>query len=219
MKIVATQDNSSTIYLPELDEHYHSTHGAIQESKHVFIQEGLFFLTKHGKTEISIFEVGFGTGLNALLSLIEAGKSGLHITYYALEKTPVSPELIWQLNYPEMLGAEGEEFREIHESPWQEAVPITPHFTLFKIKGTLQDYEASMPVDLVFYDAFGPRAQQEMWTAELLQKTVSWLTPKGVWVSYCAKGQVKRDLKAAGLVVESIPGPPGKREMTRGQKH
>jgi tRNA U34 5-methylaminomethyl-2-thiouridine-forming methyltransferase MnmC len=219
LKTVITADNSSTLYVPELDEHYHSTHGAIQESKHVFIKKGLSFLISKGYGEIKIFEVGFGTGLNALLSWIEAESQKIRVEYYSIEKYPVPISLALDLNYSDLLGLETNEYmQKLHSSPWDELTVLSPYFSVKKIKGELQTFESDGGFDLVYYDAFGPRAQPEMWLDQLLKKSVDLLKSGGVWVSYCAKGQVKRDLKSTGLALEAIPGPPGKREMTRGSK-
>jgi tRNA U34 5-methylaminomethyl-2-thiouridine-forming methyltransferase MnmC len=219
LKTVLTSDNSNTLYVPDLDEHYHSTHGAIQESRHVFIKEGLSFLISRGYKEIDIFEVGFGTGLNALLSWLEADSQKVNVNYYSIEKFPVPVNMALSLNFSALLGSDNNDYMEkLHNASWDMLVELSPNFRLKKIKNELQCIDVNQHFDLVYYDAFGPRAQPEMWSPQLLQKSVDLLKEGGIWVSYCAKGQVKRDLKSAGLQIESIPGPPGKREMTRGCK-
>ncbi|MFN3917866.1 MAG: tRNA (5-methylaminomethyl-2-thiouridine)(34)-methyltransferase MnmD [Flavobacteriales bacterium] len=219
LKTVLTSDNSNTLYVPDLDEYYHSIHGAIQESRHVFINEGLSFLISRGYKEIDIFEVGFGTGLNALLTWVEAESQNVRVNYYSIEKFPVPVNMALNLNFSALLALDNNDYMEkLHNASWDFLVELSPNFSLKKNKNDLQCIDVNQHFDLVYYDAFGPRAQPEMWLPQLLKKSVDLLKDGGIWVSYCAKGQVKRDLKSAGLQIESIPGPPGKREMTRGCK-
>jgi tRNA U34 5-methylaminomethyl-2-thiouridine-forming methyltransferase MnmC len=216
-EILKTADGSTTIYLPEMDESYHSTHGAIQEAEHIFIQNGLLQHEEKGFTSISIFEMGFGTGLNALLTAI---RSNSLIQYIGIEAFPVEPELLSELNYLSLIG-EGHRqlFDAINSAQWEEEVPINESFQLKKIEAKIEDFE--MPInsfDLIYFDAFGPRAQAEMWTPQVLEKMSNSLKVGGALVTYCAMGQFKRDLKALGLTIEVLPGPPGKREMTKAWK-
>jgi tRNA U34 5-methylaminomethyl-2-thiouridine-forming methyltransferase MnmC len=214
-KIITTSDGSHSIYIPELDEHYHSIHGAIQESKHVFIEAGLKYLPKH-HSSISVFEVGFGTGLNALLTYLESERADLEIRYTSVEAFPVEVATVQELNYPEETGSERKVFELLHSCEWEIANVISGKFSLHKIKSTLQDVAfGNEQFDLVYFDAFGPPVQPEMWTDEGFQKLYSAMRTGGVLVTYCSKGEVQRAMKRAGFRVEKIPGPPGKREMVR----
>jgi tRNA U34 5-methylaminomethyl-2-thiouridine-forming methyltransferase MnmC len=217
LKIITTHDGSHSLLNEQLNETYHSVHGALQESKHVFIQHGLDFASK-SKSTIHILEVGFGTGLNALLTLQQAKADNLTIHYTTLEAFPVE-EAIWsQLNYVESAEAK-EQFEKLHRAKWNEAENISSNFVLKKLRATLQQVELELNhYDLIYFDAFAPNKQPEMWELPMLQKVVNSMKPDGLFVTYCAKGQLKRDLKNAGLTVETLQGPPGKREMVRGKK-
>ena len=215
-EIILTKDGSPTIYLPDLNEHYHSTHGAIQEAKHVFILNGLNEFINQEK--ITIIEIGFGSGLNALLtaiSCIESNKGTIH--YTGIEAFPLTEHEQSKMNYAELLSFPPsiEIQKKIKQSPWNEDHEIHSRFELIKIKSKIEEIDLpSDHFDIVFYDAFGPSAQASMWTIELFAKLFNSLKENGLFVTYCAKGQVKRDLKAVGFSIESRPGPPGKREMT-----
>ncbi len=215
---ILTADGSSSLFVPELDEHYHSVHGAIQESQHVFIEAGLRHLFSFHPPELRILEVGLGTGLNALLTYKETLRAKLPVTYHALEKYPLDAELALTLNYGRML-EETEGYRLIHETEWEVEQALHPFFSFTKMESALQRKNL-LPgyYDLIYFDAFGPRVQPEMWEESVLSKMAEALKPGGIWVSYCAKGEVKRRLKRVGLELEMLPGPPGKREMTRAQK-
>ncbi|MCC6837032.1 MAG: tRNA (5-methylaminomethyl-2-thiouridine)(34)-methyltransferase MnmD [Bacteroidia bacterium] len=216
-EIIQTADGSHSLYLKELDEHYHSVHGAIQEGIHVFINAGLQACNKE---KISILEIGLGTGLNALLTLMEVERSGKQVHYTAIEAFPLEEQLIAQLNYVQVLKAEEltEQFKHIHASAWGQEQTISKQFTLLKLEGQLQTTVFPATYDLIYFDAFGPRVQPEMWTEEIFSKMFAVLAPGGILVTYCAKGEVKRTLKKVGFVVETLPGPPGKREMVRARK-
>lgn len=217
-EVVRTADGSKTIRIIDLDENYHSSHGALQEANHVFIENGLNSLAN--QTEISIFEMGLGTGLNAFLTAIKAGELGLKVNYVGIEAFPVQIDEIIELDYKNLMGERFSDlYLSIHESEWNKLVEINANFSLKKIKGELQNEEMPQAFfDIVYYDAFGPRAQDEMWSKELFQKMYDSIKQGGFLVTYCAKGQVKRDLKAVGFTIEPLPGPPGKREMTRAWK-
>ena len=217
-EVVTTADGSKTIRIIDLDENYHSSHGALQEANHVFIENGLNSLVN--QTEISIFEMGLGTGLNAFLTAIKAGELGLKVDYFGIEAFPVQIDEIIELDYKNLMGERFSDlYLSIHESEWNKLVEINANFSLKKIKGELQNEEMPQAFfDIVYYDAFGPRAQDEMWSMELFQKMYDSIKQGGFLVTYCAKGQVKRDLKAVGFTIEPLPGPPGKREMTRAWK-
>lgn len=211
-----TADGSSTLFVAELDEHYHSIHGALQESSHVFINAGLLPRTEE---EIYILEFGLGTGLNAWLTAIEAERINKHINYLCLEKYPISSTEAQHLNYSSFRPDASNLFNRIHVSPWGERATISPHFKLTKIEADFLMWKPEKPkFHVIYFDAFAPTAQPELWQPELLQTCFDALNPGGYWVSYCAKGQLKRDLKSVGFEVESLPGPPGKRQMTRALK-
>ncbi len=218
-KIIVTQDNSKTLLISELNETYHSTNGAFNEAIHVFINAGIQFF--HKKKKLKIFEMGFGTGLNALLSSNYALKNELQINYTSIEKYPLDMELVQELNYPQLIDNEQAEslFTLLHSSPWEKENEINTHFTLTKLKEDLTSFNLNKnSFDIVFYDAFGPRVQPALWTKESLNKMYDLLMPGGILVTYCAQGQFKRNLKSLGFKVENLPGPPGKREMTRAIK-
>ena len=213
-EIIITLDGSSSIYIPAWKEHYHSHHGAIQEAKHVFIKNGL--LEKSNEEELKILEVGFGTGLNCLLTLQSKPKNQ-QINYHGLEAFPLEKEEIAQLNYRELLEQNTVAyFENLHQGSWNEVFKVEEFFILHKIQMLLLECKLEVnSFDLIYFDAFGPRVQPEMWTIEIFEKMFACMKKDGIFVTYCAKGQVKRDLKAVGFEVETLPGPPGKREMIR----
>ncbi|MFN5505767.1 MAG: tRNA (5-methylaminomethyl-2-thiouridine)(34)-methyltransferase MnmD [Flavobacteriia bacterium] len=211
-----TADGSPTLYVPELDETYHSMHGSVQEARHVFIENGLRFVATESK-QVNILEVGFGTGLNALLTAQYATENAIRVNYVGLEAYPVE-EAIWkEINYHTDAEARSL-YTKIMAHPFGETISIELNFSLFKEAKLIQDWVANGPFDLIYYDAFGPRAQAEMWDLPIFEKLYSLLNVGGALVTYCAQGQFKRHLKSLGMRVENIPGPPGKREMTRGTK-
>lgn len=216
-EILHTSDGSNTLYVPELDETYHSINGALQESMHVFIKEGLqYFALKN----TAILEVGFGTGLNALTTYACAASSDLNIKYTSLEGYPLSWDTVAKLKYNTLEGLQGHEiaFKEMHTCDWEEARLITPNFSLRKLNLKLQDLTLENEFDVIYFDAFAPQIQPELWTEAIFVLLYKALKPKGVLVTYCAKGSVKRVLKSVGFHLQSIPGPPGKREMSRALK-
>jgi tRNA U34 5-methylaminomethyl-2-thiouridine-forming methyltransferase MnmC len=209
-----TADGSMTIYLPEMDEHYHSYHGALQEAKHVFIVNGIERFPK--KDTITVFELGLGTGLNALLTAIWAERNQQKVAYFGLEAFPVETEMNFAMKYDSLITdyQSDDLFSKIVLAPWEAKTDISTYFQLCKCQSKIQSLLIEQKFDIIYFDAFGPRAQEEMWNFEMLKKTTSMLNPGGLFVTYCAKGQLKRDLKTLGLKVETLPGPPGKREMT-----
>lgn len=218
-EIIVTADGSKTIHMPEWNENYHSSHGALQEAKHVFLKYGLNCFKD--PREVSIFEVGFGTGLNAILTCEEAGINQQNIHYDGLEAYPVSAEEIEALDYISLFeNAESKaNYLKMHKVSWDSDEVISPNFTLRKILQKLEEFAfKAEQYDLIYFDAFGPRTQDDMWQLAHFEKLFDALKPNGILVTYCAKGQVKRDLKAAGFEIEVLPGPPGKREMTRAWK-
>lgn len=219
LKIITTSDGSHSLLNVELNETYHSIHGAIQESTHVFIKMGLEYAQeKNFNKPISIFELGFGTGLNALLTLNYSLQHKTKIVYTSIDESPLPAEIWSQLNYPPLINLK-QEFETIHRSTWGTSEPITPDFCLLKLHTTFQQLEVPYRgYDLIYYDAFAPSKQPELWSFSILEKISQGLKPGGVMVTYCAKGQLKRDLTTLGLIVETLSGPPGKKEMVRAVK-
>jgi tRNA U34 5-methylaminomethyl-2-thiouridine-forming methyltransferase MnmC len=222
IQLIKTGDGSSSLLNVALNETYHSTHGAIQESNHVFIKNGLqFFVEKNQPSSVSIFEVGFGTGLNALLSLLFSSQTKIKIDYTSVEAFPIDSETASQLNYSSILPGDQTKsyFKQLHEIEWDSKIKVIDNFSLLKRKISIQDLAfGASELDIVFFDAFAPAKQPEMWELPILEKVIKSLKPNGLFVTYCAQGQLKRNLKSLGLVVESLPGPPGKREMVRAIK-
>jgi tRNA U34 5-methylaminomethyl-2-thiouridine-forming methyltransferase MnmC len=217
-KIIFTEDGSSSLYVPELNEHYHSTHGAITESMHVFIEAGLLPIDK---PEINIFEIGFGTGLNALLAYDFARKNQKLIRYQSIELFPLKMKEVEQLNYPDFVEFEDAVsiFHKMHDCSWDAENEIASFFHLHKIEKDARDFSfGENCADVIFFDAFGPDVQPKLWTKSMFVQMFGLLKRGGVLVTYSAKGQLKRDLKAAGFKIEPLPGPPGKRQMTRARK-
>jgi tRNA U34 5-methylaminomethyl-2-thiouridine-forming methyltransferase MnmC len=216
-----TGDGSHSIEVPELNACYHSIHGAIQESKHVFIQAGLIDSGVFDYVGVhKVLEIGFGTGLNALLTLIEADKHANRIYYTGIELDPLNETEVNQLNYCEQLGLPQYQslFEKMHQCEWNEMVEITNYFRLTKIKTDLKGFSTENVFFLIYFDAFAPTAQPELWTREVFDKMHSLLLPEGILVTYCSKGGVRRALQAAGFKVEKLHGPKGKREMIKATK-
>ena len=215
-KLQVTADGSHTLFIPEMDEHYHSVNGAVQESRHVFIDAGLHHLQKEALT---VLEIGFGTGLNAFLTLLDTEVSKSVVRYYSFELYPLDWEVIDALNYGDVICKEKKDlFRALHAADWNCPVEITPGFTLHKIQGDSNREKLPEGIDLIYFDAFAPDKQPEMWNQEIFNKLFASTSPGGVLTTYCAKGVVRRMMKEAGYSVERIPGPPGKREMLRATK-
>lgn len=216
---VITDDRSSTLYVPELKQHYHSTHGAVQESRHVFIEAGLHQFSET-KNPISILEIGFGTGLNPLLTLLEADLMAIEVSFTTLEKYPLSPEEVLELNYHELLNSERAELllSKMHEVAWEESADITSEFSFLKKQIDFRKFKAKEAFDLIYFDAFAPGAQPDLWTKDIFQNMYDSLRSEGMLVTYCSKGDVRRNMMSAGFHVDKIPGPPGKREMVRASK-
>ena len=218
-KIITTNDGSKTIFIPEWNENYHSKHGALQEALHVFIKSGL---EEVENDRIRVLEIGYGSGLNAILTYINAGQNDKEIYYAGLEAFPISKDEFNALDYGSLKSITDtkEVLLNFFDAPWERDVKIDDHFTLRKMKIELENFiPEENKYDLIYFDAFGPRVQPEMWTKEILTKMFQTLDTNGIFVTYCAKGQVRRDLESLGFSVEKIPGPPGKREMLRAQKN
>jgi tRNA U34 5-methylaminomethyl-2-thiouridine-forming methyltransferase MnmC len=228
LQIIRTEDGSDTLFHRELNQHYHSVFGAVQESRHIFIETGLFPAIdkfpqgNRDETDcLNILEIGFGTGLNALLTLVEAEKRVTRIHYTTIEAFPLE-EIFWQtLNYPLFSGSPdySKVFAHLHKAGWNQTEEISPFFTLHKIHGTLEAFQPPARVfNLVYFDAFGPETQPELWTEQIFRKIYQGLAQDGILVTYSVKGTVVRALKAAGFLNEKLPGPPGKRHILRATK-
>jgi tRNA U34 5-methylaminomethyl-2-thiouridine-forming methyltransferase MnmC len=215
-QLITTSDGSHTIYVPEMNEHYHSIHGAVQESEHIFIKAGY----DNCKADpLYIFEAGFGTGLNALLTAVRSIKDNREVFYTSIEKYPVGNDLIKSLNHDEYAGSDGKKiFQLIHSSAWGGMHLICNKFNLCKVKEDLADFIPEFPIDLVYFDAFGPDKQPSMWTREIFGRIASAMRSGGILVTYSAKGEVKRNLRSVGFDVKLLPGPPGKREIISAKK-
>ena len=224
--IITTGDGSKTIQIEEWNEQYHSIHGAIQEAQHVFIEAGLQHycnsLNKESQTEpveVSILEIGFGTGLNAYLTLLESKKLDIRINYAGAEAYPVSINEINQLNYVQLILSENQHlFDKLHSLSWEKEHEIAPNFILNKRQQFFADIIDVNQFDLIYFDAFGARVQPELWTKAMFEIMYRALKPNGVLVTYAAIGEVKRSMKALGFTVERLQGPPGKRHMLRATK-
>ncbi len=213
LKLIVTDDGSHTIEGTG-GVTYHSTFGALQESRHIFIGHGL---RATSKTPLRIFEMGLGTGLNALLSLVEAIETGRPVRYEAVETEPLPLALVRELNYCRVLGRPELQslFERLHTADWDRPAALHPGFTFYKSNGDGRRHVLREPADLVYYDAFDPVAQPELWTAGLFEWLHGQLAPGAVLVTYCCKGSVQRALRSVGFRVEKLPGPPGKREVLR----
>lgn len=224
-EIRTTGDGTHTLYIAEMDESYHSRHGALQESEYVFIQQGLkFFIESHPEaSEIRILEVGLGTGLNAALTFTEASKQEKLVRYTGLEPYPIPAEIISELNYTDSETVKerfsSDTFASIHGQAFGEFEALSDFFELRKLKCRLEDFSnIGEQFDLIFFDAFAPGKQAELWKPEAIEICRDVLRKEGVLVTYCAQGQFRRDLKSLGFETERLPGPPGKKHMTRGVK-
>jgi tRNA U34 5-methylaminomethyl-2-thiouridine-forming methyltransferase MnmC len=220
--LIVTKDGSHSVAIPEWQVAYHSVHGAVQESLHVFIDAGFrHWWQQHASAgRCVIFEMGFGTGLNALLTALEAERLQRTVLYEAVEAFPLEMSIVQQLNYCDALQQPNRQsvFELLHTSEWDQLLPVTNNFSLKKVNTSLINFSTSQPVNIIYYDAFAPGAQPELWTEAVFTKLFNMLAPDGILVTYCSKGDVRRAMLAAGFRVEKIPGPPGKREMLRGSR-
>ena len=219
-QLILTEDGSHSLYVPHLEEHYHSTHGAIQESRHVYINAGFNACELQ---KINILEIGFGTGLNAFLTQLEAEKTDKQILYTSLELYPLDLESAKQLNYAQQLSNENisVHFMAIHEAAWEKVVEISSTFSLHKIATDFSSpniLNTNLHFDVIYFDAFAPEKQPEMWTQQIFDKLFSFCNKNAIITTYCAKGVVRRMLQSSGFTVERLLGPPGKREILRGRK-
>jgi len=220
-EFLTTKDGSVTIHLPDWNEQYHSKHGAINEAKHVFIESGFrYFISSEEKQpdNITILEIGFGTGLNAFLTLLNAEKQEIKTEYTGIDAYPVVASEIRRLNYSKLLLASSEVFEKLHQTPWGSPEIISEYFTLTKRKQLFSDINDKEKYHLIYFDAFGARVQPELWTESIFKAMFGALKFNGVLVTYSAKGSVRRAMQAVGFTVERLPGPPGKRHMLRAVK-
>ncbi|NNL80024.1 MAG: tRNA (5-methylaminomethyl-2-thiouridine)(34)-methyltransferase MnmD [Flavobacteriaceae bacterium] len=218
-QIVITGDGSATIQIEDWKEQYHSMHGAIQESEHVFINSGLKqCLNIIDSDPIKILEFGFGTGLNALLTFQEIERHTIDVEYTTIEAYPISEEEIAALNYSDLLGMGSDVLLSFHNAEWEKDVKLSPSFTLRKTKSHFQSFHSEDRFTLVYYDAFGARVQPELWERSIFEKIYNLLEVDGILVTYSSKGSVRRAMEDIGFKVERLKGPPGKRHMLRASK-
>ena len=213
MKIVKTKDFSDTLFSTTYNEHYHSTYEAKNESYHIFINAGLKQISKKN---ISIFEMGFGTGLNAFLTALIVSEQRLYAKYTAIEKHPVLASIYQQLNYADK--SHERLFQKLHQVDWGKQQVINSHFSIQKIEKDIINYQHQCNYDLVYYDAFSPDSQPALWSIEIFERLYNSMNNNGILMTYTVKGDVKRALKAVGFQIEKLPGPKGKREILRARK-
>ncbi len=219
LEVVHTNDGSTTLLNKELNATYHSKYGAMQESKHIFIDCGLNYAQSVFGNELTVLEIGFGTGLNAMLTLAEAMNNNLKIDYTAIEKYPVTKEIYRQLNYRSFISnTEQNYFDELLNCTWEKKNKIHLNFDLLKLQGDAREIQFTKDTQIIYFDAFAPSASPEMWQAPLFEKLFATLQKRGSLITFCAKGEVKRTLKHCGFIIEALPGPIGKREITRAIK-
>ncbi len=214
LEIQTTADGSTTIYLPDMDEHYHSVNGAVIESLHIYIGNGL--LAHSGKV-LSLLEIGFGTGLNAIQTLITCENQKIKLHYTTYEKYPLNQKITDQLNFDleeKYLAL----YRQIHQAEWNRPVEITPQFTIHKIEADLTNEKIFGNFDVVYFDAFAPNKQPDLWNEVIFKNIYDRMNENGILVTYCAKGVVRRLLNSIGFTTFRLPGPPGKREILQAKK-
>lgn len=216
-EVIITSDGSTSIHLPDWGESYHSKHGAIQEAYHVFIKNGLFLCKEES---VSVLEIGFGTGLNAFITLLESEKTNQNIDYVGVEGFPISAEEISQMNYASQLnvGSYVDFFKQMHATCWEDKHLISSHFQLTKRNQLFTEITDKNQFDVIYFDAFGYRVQPELWSAEIFLKMYNALNINGILVTYACRGPIKKAMIEAGFQIEKLAGPPGKREMLRGFK-
>ena len=223
LHIIPTSDGSQTLYNEEIGEAYHSTNGALQEAEHVFLKQGLQYLLNQNKlSTVNILEVGFGSGLNFLVSADYAALSGINLRYTGIEAFPLSREIISRMGYEKYCKVPGlwDRFIKAYKPAQQEEQHILPGKNIYLeiFPGPLLDYTPVKLFDLIYYDAFAPARQPDMWTAEPVEKVCDMLKPGGILVTYSITGSFKRLLKKYGMSIEKPPGAAGKREMLRATK-
>lgn len=216
-KIIQTADGSSSLLVEDWGETYHSRHGAIQEAKHVFIQNGLSLIQEQS---VAVLEIGFGTGLNAFITLLEAEKRQIRIDYVGVEAYPILREEAEKLNYVSQLDANqyDAQFQLMHASEWGVNTAVSDHFTLTKRQQYFNEIDDKNRFELIYFDAFGFQYQPELWTVEIFRKMFEALKPDGILVTYACRGPIKRAMQEAGFTTKKLAGPPGKREMLKAEK-
>ncbi|WP_298896788.1 tRNA (5-methylaminomethyl-2-thiouridine)(34)-methyltransferase MnmD [uncultured Psychroserpens sp.] len=221
-KIITTADGSTTIQIEDWNEQYHSVHGAIQEANHVYIEQGLLFFYSENEPvstkDISILEIGFGTGLNALLTFLKGKELNQHINYVGVEGYPISSEELKQLNYVSELRIDDNNFNALHQCSWESEYQISELFKLTKQQKMFKDISEENAYDIIYFDAFGARVQPELWTESIFKIMYKALKPNGVLTTYASIGHVRRTMQSLGFEVERLQGPPGKRHMIRAVK-
>ena len=214
-ELIITNDGSHSLFVSEINECYHSRHGSIVEAEHVFIKNGLL---AENKKNLNILEIGFGTGLNALLTAQKAKQKNIYVRYHAIELYPITKKEYTQLNFSELIGMKKESLMQLHEAKWGEKHEMNLNFILTKNNISVERYETKTRFDIIYYDAFSPEKQPELWNENIFKKMHHFLKEDGFLVTYCAKGVVRRTLKAVDFEVISLDGPPGKRQMTRANR-
>ena len=217
LSVKITADGSYTIFNKDLNEHYHSIHGAKQDANHVFIKNGLnYFIEINNVKTINLLEVGFGTGLNCWLTInhLTKIKKNIKLNYFGVDPRPIDIKMIEKLNHQD----QNEIYSLIHESDWNKTIKITPNISLVKKSKNIQNFSHSNHFQIIYFDAFGPKVEDKLWNKDVLKLMYNFLGENGIMVTYCAKGQVRRDLLEIGFKIERLPGPPGKREMLRAIK-
>jgi tRNA U34 5-methylaminomethyl-2-thiouridine-forming methyltransferase MnmC len=214
-KIFITADDSKTLFSPAFGEHYHSVNGAFIESQHIFIQLGFLSVSK---PEISILEIGYGTGLNAIFTFLENYEKKAIVNYHAIEKYPIDNKTFRELNYQSKLKLSDGQINLFVDN-WDENLSVDNNFYLFKQQVDFEDFIPQKSYDLIYFDAFSPDVQPEMWSLKNIEKILTCLSTGGVFVTYSSRGDLKRNLRSCGMDVKRFPGPPGKRHVLRATKH
>jgi tRNA U34 5-methylaminomethyl-2-thiouridine-forming methyltransferase MnmC len=219
LSLELSRDGSHTLYSDKYDSHYHSIYGAIDESIHVFISAGLYYQYRKGLRSVTIFEMGLGTGLNAYLTLLEAQKLGIQVKYISVETDPITIDKAKELNYAKIIDVGSQmSFDKIHNSPWATQTKLSDNFTLEKHNTSIQNFTFDHSIDIIYFDAFAPSSQPELWESDIHKELYEALKTSGILVTYCAKGSFKRMLKDTGYKLDMLNGPHKKREMTRAIK-
>jgi tRNA U34 5-methylaminomethyl-2-thiouridine-forming methyltransferase MnmC len=221
MALFITDDGSHSVYSEKFGVAYHSTHGAIQETRHIFIEAGLkHFISQHPVDKLAILEMGFGTGLNVFMTFLENLNLNIDIDFHTIEAYPLSISTTNELNYPQLLNVPEQDaiFKKLHSLNWDAKHVLTPYFSFQKHLIDFNDISFSNTFDIVYYDAFSPESQPELWEVDMLKRVFDAMKIGGILTTYCAKGNFKRALKHVGFQIENIPGPLGKREITRATK-